>query len=62
MGGASISAPPTSKADAARKHIVSELLQTERNFVDILLIIVKVIKSHNPRRKTTGVYNGTWST
>ena len=28
--------------DTARRHIASELLQTEKNFVDILNIIVKV--------------------
>ena len=28
--------------DTARRHIASELLQTEKNFVDILTIIVKV--------------------
>lgn len=42
VGGATSSATPLSKADTARKHIVTELLQTEKNFVDILLIIVKV--------------------
>lgn len=42
VGGASVSTSSSSKADIARKHIVSELLQTEKNFVDILHIIVKV--------------------
>lgn len=42
VGRATSSATPLSKADTARKHIVTELLQTEKNFVDILLIIVKV--------------------
>ncbi len=37
-------APSHSKADSARKHIASELLQTEKNFVNILSIIVNVSK------------------
>ncbi len=34
--------PSRSKADAARHHIASELLHTEKNFVNILNIIVRV--------------------
>ena len=37
-------APFHSKADSARRHIASELLQTEKNFVNILSIIVNVSK------------------
>ena len=42
VGGARVQPSSSSKADTARRHIVSELLQTEKNFVDILHIIVKV--------------------
>ena len=42
VGGTTSSATSLNKADTARKHIITELLQTEKNFVDILLIIVKV--------------------
>ena len=40
--------------DSARKHIATELLQTEKNFVDILNIIVKVVyitDGNGPRQK-----------
>ena len=38
-------APPSGGVeDTARRHIASELLQTERNFVNILNIIVKVCR------------------
>ena len=38
-------APPSGGVeDTARRHIASELLQTERNFVNILNIIVKVFR------------------
>ena len=33
---------PATVVNAARYHIASELLQTERNFVDILSLIVQV--------------------
>ena len=35
-------AGPATVVNAARYHIASELLQTERNFVDILSLIVQV--------------------
>ena len=36
------SSASSAPVDTARRHIASELLQTEKNFVDILNIIVKV--------------------
>jgi len=35
-------ATPQKLEDSARRHIASELLQTERNFVEILNLIVSV--------------------
>lgn len=40
--GASSSSGHQKTEDSARRHIAMELLQTERNFVDILDVIVKV--------------------
>ncbi len=36
------SSSPSRTEDSARRHIASELLQTEKNFVNILNIVVEV--------------------
>ena len=55
VGGARVQPSSSSKADTARRHIVSELLQTEKNFVDILHIIVKVSGNGSLIQKLKGV-------